>query len=290
GAHLMKARSFYRALPAIGLACLLAASLCAQAEMMPLPGRVDARIRSARYSPDQVYRLQGYVGFEIDIQFAPGEHFVGLGAGDIEGLAFAAQGNHLFLKPKAAKVDTNLTVLTTRHAYHFEYSATRERPRSDGLGVIYALRFSYPPVPASPAALRAARAAKAAAAQAARINAALKAAPSPRPRNYNYWYCGSEAIRPIAASDDGVQTRLTFRANAQLPAIFVKNADGSESLLNFTVDGGDVVIFRVARRFILRRGKLAGCIVNKGFSGAGVRLPTGTLSPAVERVTKGETP
>ena len=74
-------------------------------------------------------------------------------------------------------------------------------------------------------------------------------------QNIDYWYCGEPTLKPIAASDDGVHTRLTFSANGDLPAIFVRNDDDSESLLNFSVDAGDVVIHRVARRFILRRGK-----------------------------------
>jgi len=56
------------------------------------------------YNSDQVYRLQGYVGYQIDLQFERGENFIGLGAGDIEGVDFVSQDNHLFLKPKAATV------------------------------------------------------------------------------------------------------------------------------------------------------------------------------------------
>jgi type IV secretion system protein VirB9 len=47
-----------------------------------------------------------------------------------------------------------------------------------------------------------------------------------------------------------------------------------------------MVIHRIARRFILRRGRLSGCIVNKGFAGSGRRLPSGTISPRVWRVTR----
>ena len=66
-----------------------------------------------------------------------------------------------------------------------------------------------------------------------------------------------------------MHTRLRFAANADLPAIFVRNDDGTESLLNFSMDEGDVIVHRVAHQFILRRGKLAGCIVNQGFVGGG---------------------
>ena len=97
-------------------------------------------------------------------------------------------------------------------------------------------------------------------------------------------------MRPIAASDDGVHTRLRFAANADLPAIFVRNADGSESLLNFSMEAGDVIVHRVARQFILRRGKLTGCIVNQGFGGGGLRLDSGTVTPDVERKVPGVVP
>ena len=69
-------------------------------------------------------------------------------------------------------------------------------------------------------------------------------------------------------------------------AAVVRNEDGSESLLNFSMDAGDVVIHRVAPKFILRRGRVTGCIVNKAFAGAGLRLDTGTVSPRIEREVK----
>ena len=87
-----------------------------------------------------------------------------------------------------------------------------------------------------------------------------------------------------------MHTRLTFADGAELPAIFVRNEDGSESLLNFSVDGGDVVVHRLAPKLILRRGRLTGCIVNRGYSGSGTRLESGTVSPHVERESKAPQP
>jgi type IV secretion system protein VirB9 len=251
----------------------------ARAETIPSKGSVDARIRLATYDGNEVYKLRGFVGYQIDLEFEPGETFVGLGAGDLEGLSFVGQENHLFLKPKAAKVATNLTVLTSRRQYQIDYTALSQRPTSDD-DVIYALRFSYAPSATKAAADAAAK----------RLDSQLKSGSSSRPRNIDYWYCGERALRPVAASDDGVHTRLTFSANADLPAVFVRNEDDSESLLNFSVDAGDVVIHRVAQRFILRRGKLTGCVVNLGFSGGGKRLESGTVAPDVERRVQGVLP
>ena len=262
---------------ALALLTALLPGAAARAEMTPLKGKVDARIRVAAYDSAEVYKLRGLVGYEIDLEFEPGETFVGLGAGDLDGLSFVGQENHLFLKPKAEKVATNLTVLTTRRHYHIDYMALAQHPSDND--IIYALRFTYADTPAL-----------AAQAAAKRLDSQLDDASSHRPRNIDYWYCGEPALRPVGASDDGVHTRLTFAANADLPAIFVRNADDSESLLNFNVDAGDVVIHRVAQRFILRRGNLSGCIVNRGYAGGGKRLESGTVAPDVERRVQGGVP
>src|SRR6202035_4739481 len=54
----------------------------AWAETVPAKGSVDARIRTAAYDSNEVYRLHGFVGYQIDLEFEPGETFVGLGSGD----------------------------------------------------------------------------------------------------------------------------------------------------------------------------------------------------------------
>jgi hypothetical protein len=108
---------------------------------------------SGPYNSEQVYKLRGSSAIRSILEFEAGESFVGLGAGDIEGLSFVGQDNHLFLKPKAAKVATNLTVLTNRRHYQFDYTALSQRPEADE-NVIYALRFTYAPSTAQAAARR----------------------------------------------------------------------------------------------------------------------------------------
>lgn len=260
---------------AAGLLAALAGSTAVSAASpdRSAPG-ADTRLRSVVYSGDEVYRLRGYAGYQIDLEFEPGESFVGLGAGDVEALAFVAQANHLFIKPKAINVRTNLTVLTTRRSYHFDYTAAAAQPDPDHLDVTYVLRFLYPksmspePAPAPSA------------------DSALAQAPATRVRHADYWYCGRATLQPLAAWDDGVHTHLQFNPRVELPALFVRNDDGSESLVNFNVEHGEVVIHRIARQFMVRRGKLTGCIVNKDFAGSGEALSSGTVAPEVERATR----
>jgi type IV secretion system protein VirB9 len=248
------------------------------AETVPPKGAVDGRIRMVPYNLDEVYKLRGYVGYQIDLEFEPGETFNGLGAGDLEGLSFVGLDNHLFIKPKAARIATNLTVLTNRREYQFDYSVLprlRDVAQDD---VVYSLRFTYP------------KTGTAVDEAADRVESSLGAAAGKRPQNLDYWYCGAPSLQPIAASDDGVHTRLRFSARAELPAVFVRNDDGSESLVNSSIKDGDVLIHRVARQFVIRRGQLTGCIVNKGFKGYGDRLDSGTISPEVERRVSGAKP
>ncbi|MBS0448543.1 MAG: TrbG/VirB9 family P-type conjugative transfer protein [Proteobacteria bacterium] len=260
---------------------LLCLSL-AHAETTPPPGPVDPRVRVIAYNPDDVIRLHGYVGYQIHMQWADGEEFVNLGAGDVGGLDVGAEKNHFFLKPKQEKVETNLTVLTNLRTYHFDYSVGKA-PANPLLArdMVYSLRFTYPREDAKRAAADAER---------RRADAALNQATADRPRNLAYAYCGTPALKPIAAFDDGVHTHLRFAARGEFPAIFVRNDDGSESLINFNVEQDEVVVHRVAKRFVLRRGQLVGCIINQAFEGGGERLPSNTTVSNVTHETKGLAP
>jgi type IV secretion system protein VirB9 len=233
----------------------------------------DPRVRDVPYAPNTVYRLIGRIGYQIDIEFEAGERYIGLAAGDVNGLSFEAQDNHVFLKPKVTDVNTNLTILTDRRHYYFDYVVGSSRatvtPASDTL---YALRFRYPQDAARQAANQA---------SAAHLEQTLDLAV--QPLNRHYGYCGSRSLQPTAAYDDGVRTHLGFSARTELPAIYVRNDDGSESLVNFTVTPDGLTLQRIARRYILRRGALVGCVVNEEFDGSGERLASGTVSTDVRR-------
>ena len=138
--------------------------------------------------------------------------------------------------------------------------------------MIYVLRFVYPPQRTDHAA--------------AAVEHELTDAVQTRPHNLSYGYRGSPQLKPVSAWDDAVQTRLRFDSHDELPAIFLRNDDGTESLLNFTVEAGELVVHRVARHLIVRRGTLKGCILNQSYGGSGQRLDSGTVAPAVERATR----
>ena len=267
------------ALPlALGMSGLMIAGVRAgTAKPGSPPAAASPRVRFVRYGLNRVYALRGRVGYEIDLQFAPGEHFVGLGVGDAKGITVAAAGDNLFIKPRATRVATDLTVLTNRRTYLFDYRVSPPSAGHRARPVIYAMRFEYP---------RSRRRRGAAVRNRQRIARALAAAERPAVRNEDYWYCGARSIEPSAAWDDGIETRLVFPPAEQLPAVFVLHADGSESLVDFNMRGDQMVIHQVARRFVVKRGRLRGRIVNRGFGDTQRRLASETISPRVWRITR----
>ncbi len=244
----------------------------ARGEFVPTPGHVDTRVRTAAYNPDQVYRLQGVMGFAIDLVFAPDEECTGISGGDLDAVVVAANGHRLTIKPKLAPVATNFTVLTNKRTYRIEYHVA---PPDDGTvePQIFSVEFNYAPPKASSPSL------------AEKVQQALE---SPRPSlNRDYWYCGHVDLQPVAASDDGLHTRLTFSRDTEWPAIYLLNRDGSESLVNLSVQGNTAVIHRLFERVILRRGNLVGCVFNGAVIRAQSPPQSGTVSPEVSRVLKG---
>lgn len=246
----------------------------AEASMLPAPTAFDERVRLVEYEPNEIYELHARIGYQIELELEAGEELLGHGAGDLAGIEVAAFANHVFLKPKAADVRTNLMLATNRRQYRFDYIVEGPIP-STGTIIMYVVQFVYPPVVIPSLRL-----------EADQVEESLRDSSTARARNVDYWYCGDPAVQPVAASDDGVHTRLTFDVHAELPVLFVRNDDSSESLLNFSMDEGDVIVHRVARRFIVRRGALTGCIVNQGFVGAGERLKSGTVTPEVIRARR----
>jgi len=264
-------------------AVLLLVGGAASAAVVPPAGVVDPRVREIAYREGQVVSLTGYVGYHIDLELEPGEQFVVLGSGDSAGVDVASEGSHVLLKPKAARVATNLTLISSRRVYHFEYRAYEAQPQVST--AIFALRFRYGGAPpqVTPAATSQGFSSTAPV-PGETVAETVVPEPTPvRPVNTEYWYCGSPWLQPTAATDDGVQTRLTFGSRGEWPAIFVANPDGTESLANFHAEGTTAVVHRVAGKFVLRRGQLVGCVENRGYAGSGAWVPNGALDPAESR-------
>ena len=206
---------------------------------------LDARIRVLPYDADRVTALNLVFGFQTMLQFGADEHIENVSIGD--GQAWQVTPNKaatlLFVKPVDIATRTNMTVVTDRRSYLFELSASRR-----GLGEPpYVVRFTYAPEHPSAAAPK---------------------PPTPPPvdqRNTAYSYTGSRAILPSVVFDDGRFTFFKWPDDVASPAVFAVAADGSESLVNYSVQGGYQVVEQIAPRFLLRAGKAVTTVINDGW-------------------------
>ena len=274
------------------LFCLLPA--LAWSEVVPPRGAVDARVRVVDYDASDVVRLVTFFGVSTHVQFGPGEVIRDIAVGDEQAWTIVSRGGNLYVKPKAQNADTNLTVATDKRVYQFALTVgtrSEKDPKAwSDPNLIFSLSFRYPDEEAARRAVAAAAAVQAV--KVAERDADLKARLVEAKKaggNEDYWAAGSPEIAPTAARDDGRFIYLTFSNNRDMPAVFAVEEDGSESLINTSVDANTIVVQRMVRKLVLRKGKAVVCLVNKSFDfDSGRDNTSGTIAPDVQRVLKGK--
>lgn len=267
----------------IALAACLGVGGNAYALEIPHGGPLDKRVRFIDYKAAEVVQLVGHYGFSTHIQFSPSEAVQQIAMGDKEAWEVAPVENHIFIKPKGEKAETNMTVITSRRVYNFElqahWSQNGAHPHPNDM--LFQVNFRYPEEIAARAKAEA---------EAREMQARLNQSDNPVPANWNYWAKGSDEVTPSKAFDDGRFTFLTFTNNSEMPAIYVVNPDGTESLVNTHIDPENpdtIVVHKVAAQLVMRKGNSVACIFNKSYDPEGVTNNRRTTIPGVERVIKG---
>jgi type IV secretion system protein VirB9 len=278
-------RTFIRRLaPALAM---FASSVSIAAEV-PRPGKLDGRVRFVEYDQHQVVQVAGWLRHSIQIEFAADEDILQVALGNAVAWEAAPVGHILFLKPREHQPSTNMSVVTqrtdgTKRSYQLEL-ATVNGPQQAKLQPFFLVRYQYP---GDDAARRKTEAqAKAELNKAGDAERALTAAELGGPRNWSYTVQGDTTFEPVAVFDNGKVTTFTFPQNITMPAIFIVNGDGSESLIPKTAKLTDVVVHAVSQKFVLRSGDEVMCVFNESYVPGGVSTGTLTVAPAVERVTK----
>jgi type IV secretion system protein VirB9 len=248
----------------LAVALLAIAPGVARPAVTPAPGPGDPRIRVVAYDPNEVVELRAAIGYQMTLEFGPGERIENVSIGD--GLGWQVTPNHkanlLFLKPLDVNSATDMTVITNLRRYVFDLSARRPAKHGDR-SLIYRLRFEYPepfvavaePRPAPPPA-------------------------PPRDVNHAYHFEGSAVNLPQRVFDDGRATYFAFPPTADYPAIFAVDPDKREAVVNTAIHEGYVVVDRLAGAFVLRRGAEVTRIVNDGYN------PPGGSAPALPKASK----
>ena len=259
-----------------GMACA-AASLHAEVGTVPTAG--DARIQTVRFTGDNIIRIAAAEGVVTTIELSKSEEIKDFAMGDRDAWHAAINGNLFVIKPKDVKADTNLTLFTNRRSYLFQLKTTHRTSRS----VAYWVRLQYPesdPLTAEARALAKQEADR------KQVNADLRSAGLEGNLNYDYWIVGPNELQPLAMHDNGRQTYMLFSAANPMPAAFVIEPDGTESQVDYHVEDDTMVLHRVVRRVILRRGALVAGITNRSPVLPIQSAPTGTASGKVQRAIR----
>ena len=233
------------------LVALVMVSGAAHATRESKPIQVDHRVRVVVYQPDQVYKFTGHYRFASQIEFAPDEEIKTISMGDSTAWMLNPSGFRLFVKPLEQDATTNMTVITNMHTYLFELHA-KETDDIDDKDMVFIMRFIYPD-----------------SGGASTVSHFLDSIPTPESEpelyNTNYTISGSEIISPIRIFDDGMFTYFQFKnKNADVPAFYMADDHGEESIINYRTRGDYIVVERVAKKFTLRHGTDIVCVFNDG--------------------------
>ncbi len=272
----------------LGSLALMLLAVPAVALEVPRGADQDNRVRFVNYQPYNITRIVGTLRSSVQVEFAPDEEIAHVALGNTVAWEVAPAGHILFLKPRENQPLTNISVVTTRRdgskrSYQMELTV-RDGSISAGENTYFYVKYRSPADEAERRRLEAE--AKARAALAGFADEVLSIHEQYGPRNWKYSAQGSVEIEPQAVYDNGKVTTFAFTGNQEMPAIYIENSDGTESLVPKTVQGGLVLVHAISRKFILRRGSDTLCIFNEAYSPVGVNPGTNTTSPSVERVVK----
>jgi type IV secretion system protein VirB9 len=219
----------------------------------------DPRLVERSYDPAQVVRIEGKTNVQATIRFGQDELIENVAIGDSQSWQVTPnkRANLLFVKPLSPHATTNMTVVTDKRTYYFDLVANpKARP-------LYALDFEYAAEPVRERAREANPARQPTPVELAAANDPY-AVVNPASLNFNWRSKGDKKLLPERVYDDGEATFLIWPAGQALPAILVKDHEGTEGPVNFAVRGEIIVINAVPREIVLRSGKDAAALFNEG--------------------------
>lgn len=217
------------------------------------PLAIDKRIRTYVYNPHEVYVFTAHYGYQSVIELDPKESIGVISLGNAPSWQIDPLGYRIFIKPIEPDATTNMTVITDKRTYHFELYAEEAEGIRDA-GMVFSARFYYPEVESG--AVRSFKPSK--------TVKLPNIKEEPEKYHFNYTLSGSENIAPVRVFDDGEFTYFQFRnKNADVPAFFLVNNEGKESIVNYRVLQDYIVVERVASQYTLRMGDEVTCVYNE---------------------------
>lgn len=225
--------------------------------------RFDPRVKIVEYNPLAIVTIKQALGYSTHIQLAPDEEVIDVGAGDSLAWEVAPSGNHVFIKPRELDGRTNVAIVTTKRPYQFVVDVVPKEKLPDADMTLF-LVFMYPEDTQAKVAEEREKV------DVTSIRAALREPVAIS--NTNYAACRRDAqINPTSVWDDGRFTYMRFRSGQSLPTVQTVLPDGKEAIVNYRMGGqeGDgvadsrtMIIYEVAKKFVVRYGKAESCIIN----------------------------
>ncbi len=246
----------YKHFIASALLFFLASSAYAQGAVT-----TDSRIKTLVFSENDVYSILTVYGYQANIEFGEHEEIITVSIGDRIGWQVVPAGRRLFIRAQEESAHTNMTVITSKHAYQFDLKSSADTDLVPSEELSYVIRFYYPddknnyvvrdtgyaPAPSLPVAPTVAiPAVDAAPLPTPSASAPTTATPMPTSGsapNYNYTYTGNPAYAPARVYDDGKNTYVKLNNPNTMNIKFVTDTPASNTSLNFTrnIDGSFIV-------------------------------------------------
>jgi type IV secretion system protein VirB9 len=216
------------------------------------PLAINSHIRTMSYSPNEIHHYVGFYGYAASIVFEDGEEIVTIAMGDPVAWQLNPIGNRLFIKPVKENAATNALIRTNRRQYHFILN-TREASGPYDKDLVFETRFIYPGSVITNFS--------GGADQSSYIPDIKE---NHEKLNFDYLLSGNNRIKPIRVFDDGKFTYIQFHPKSTtMPAVFLVEEDGLESLVNVRTVGKYLVVERLGSIFTLRYDKIYACIFNQ---------------------------
>lgn len=212
----------------------------------------EKRFRAYIYNPNDVYRYIGHYLSQSYIEFEKGERVQTITMGDTSAWQTVVMDNKLFLKPVLNYANTNMTIMTNKRTYHFELDAVEAASVMED-DVLFYIKFMYPEADDKNIVM---------------FNQVRHRSDLPDLRNidaynFDYEFSGSENIAPVKVFDDSTFTYFEFNENNyEMPAIYMVDSSGYESLVNYRMVENYVVVEQIASQFTLRSGADIICVYN----------------------------
>lgn len=277
-------------------------AISAHAEIEPVKGIEDNRVRQIVYNPLDIIRVQTFFGVRSLIRLPSGEKIIDQSGGDPKAWNIPDHKgkSYLWVQPIEDNPDTNYIVITEDSAgvqrdYNFIFTnvyykdGKTKRPFENANLTLTLKIIAADDVKTSEKniLIRQKEAEK------EQIKKELNPADplkTDMPLNFDYWACGDELIKPTSVYDNGLFTVLTFANSRAIPAVHEVKADGSEALIYHSMSGlTTMVIPKVINKVVLRLDPYVSCVQNYSYDPANLLdFTSGTSSNKVIRELKAQ--